>query len=292
MCPTASPSSSSLPSVLRVRHATAVIDMLEILHGGEGGDGARAGFRPRRLHTGAPAVDDLVRGVAASTGTGAGLGVDNVSNDEGGVSVKKQTRKVAHGIRNGRRGCCATRNWCRTSQLWFVQARTRRTLRVTRLKNVVGPSQCGRRVWRKGSNCRVSYLTCAAAEGRRGRRAVFVVAWGGKERRAYRRGRYERDRVAEDNVSIDATRTKQDNREGEEKGRMRKGSGGETYHILLAKRRICTCCDGSGRSDRIAVGAFPPVRLRMTLLDGLDFKGWVLEAQIVGLGPRDAAARR
>jgi hypothetical protein len=59
---------------------------------------------------------------------------------------------------------------------------------------------------------------------------------GGKEQQAYRRRRYERGGMTEDDVSICTTKRKQENREGEEKRRMRKGretkrkkSGGETY---------------------------------------------------------------
>jgi hypothetical protein len=83
------------------------------------------------------------------------------------------------------------------------------------------------------------------------------------------------DRTAEDDVSKYTTRKKQESREGEEKRRMRKGrkrkgkrSGGETYPYPARKRRVR---DEKGRSDRIAVGAFPPVRLRMTPVDGLDY---------------------
>jgi hypothetical protein len=81
--------------------------------------------------------------------------------------------------------------------------------------------------------------------------------------------------MAEENISIYTTRKKQERKEGERKGRKgrKKESGGATHPYPARKRRIRTCRDGKGRSDRIAVGVgmFPPVRLRMTPVDGLDF---------------------
>ncbi|KAJ7440568.1 hypothetical protein FB451DRAFT_1191476 [Mycena latifolia] len=148
--------------------------------------------------------------------------------------------------------------------LWHAQARA---------KNTEGGDSAAP----VGCACCASYLGCrrpARAAGSAGSRGACRTRRSGGAGRSDGRiggGDTKGDRAAEDdgrNRRVGRAREKKDGEREERKG------GAETYPYPARKRRIRTCCDGKGRSDRIAVGAFPPVRLRMMLVDGLnDLRG-------------------